>query len=62
DNSIDNTAAQCIIRFLRGGDLSSDSTCSSNDYVKRNMKIKISDIPIMEVFESDLMSNILYNY
>ncbi|WP_037919803.1 pilus assembly protein [Sulfurihydrogenibium subterraneum] len=44
DNSINDSTTQCIIRFLRGEDLSSDSTCLSNDYVKRNMKIKISDV------------------
>lgn len=44
NSSINDSTTQCIIRFLRGEDLSSDSTCSSNDYVKRNMKIKISDI------------------
>lgn len=44
DNTIFDEISKCVIRFLRGEDLSNDSTCSSIDYVKRNMKIKMSDV------------------
>ncbi|MGC8868324.1 MAG: pilus assembly protein [Sulfurihydrogenibium sp.] len=44
NNSIGDTTTQCIIKYIRGEDLSNDTTCSSNLYVQRNMKLNISDI------------------
>jgi len=43
DNSITTDIASCVIRYIRGEDISNDSSCNS-DYVKRNLKINISEI------------------
>ncbi|WP_299229718.1 PilC/PilY family type IV pilus protein, partial [Sulfurihydrogenibium sp.] len=43
NNSINSTIASCIIRYIRGEDVSNDSSCNF-DYVKRNLKINISDL------------------
>ncbi|PMP71843.1 MAG: pilus assembly protein PilY [Thermodesulfovibrio aggregans] len=42
DSTIDSTKAGCIIRYLRGEDLSNDSTCKSLPYVQRPRELKIS--------------------
>lgn len=42
NNSISSTLASCIIRYIRGEDVSNDSNCNF-DYVKRNLKINISE-------------------
>jgi len=35
DNTIDQTKADCIIRYIRGENLSNDTTCGSLSYVRR---------------------------
>ncbi|WP_448584505.1 pilus assembly protein [Thermocrinis sp.] len=35
DNTIDQTKADCIVRYIRGENLSSDSTCGNLSYVRR---------------------------
>lgn len=42
DSTINQTKAGCIIRYLRGEDLSADATCSSLDYVKRPRELNIN--------------------
>ena len=42
DSTIDSTKAGCIIRYLRGEDLSNDSTCRTFSYVQRTRKLNIN--------------------
>ncbi|GAB5045925.1 pilus assembly protein [Thermodesulfovibrio sp. TK110] len=42
DSTIDSTKASCIIRYLRGENLSSDSTCNTLTYVQRTRELNIN--------------------
>ncbi|WP_353684270.1 PilC/PilY family type IV pilus protein [Thermodesulfovibrio sp. 3907-1M] len=42
DSTIDQTKASCIIRYLRGENLSGDSTCGSLSYVQRTRELNIN--------------------
>ncbi len=42
DSTIDPTKASCIIRYLRGENLSSDSTCNTLTYVQRTRELNIN--------------------
>ncbi|MEM3448845.1 MAG: PilC/PilY family type IV pilus protein [Nitrososphaerota archaeon] len=44
DSTIDDTKARCIIRYLRGENLASDTTCSGLDYVKRTRELNIQSL------------------
>ncbi|MEZ0323481.1 MAG: PilC/PilY family type IV pilus protein [Hydrogenothermaceae bacterium] len=43
NNSVSQTVSQCIIRYLRGEDLSNDTTCKTVSYVSRNLNVNIKD-------------------
>ncbi|MCX7760595.1 MAG: PilC/PilY family type IV pilus protein [Hydrogenothermaceae bacterium] len=43
NNSISSDTAKCVIRYLRGEDLSNDTTCQSVLYVQRSLNVNIKD-------------------
>lgn len=44
DSTINPTKASCIIRYLRGENLSGDATCGNLDYVKRSRELNIGNL------------------
>lgn len=44
DSTIDDTKTNCIIRYLRGEDLSTDNNCKNYTYTQRNRKINIQNL------------------
>lgn len=42
DSTVDSTKAACIIRYLRGEDLSADTTCRTLPYVQRPRELNIN--------------------
>ncbi len=61
DSSIDTTKAGCIIRYLRGENLSSDGTCNTISYVKRPRELNVNQFCGSSVTKTWKLGDIIHS-
>ncbi|GAB6182264.1 pilus assembly protein [Thermodesulfovibrio hydrogeniphilus] len=61
DSSIDTTKAGCIIRYLRGENLSNDNTCKNIDYIKRPRELNVNQFCGSNVTKTWKLGDIIHS-